>query len=225
MNTGRIKKGEKKKRKGKENALLKWLMLSLAFLVVLLVSLKFDSLIIKYIVRLQNLWLNNLMLGVTYLSSSVVVLFILTSLFLWHEHKRRWVLPLWLSLAFSITVSFIIKLIIAKARPYQASQLGLQTLPVFASSIAAWNSSFPSLHAAVAFSALPVLDKEFPYFKFVWLGFACLVAFSRVYFALHYLSDVLVGAALGYIIGFIFVRLEEKYKYSRIFNLKIGKRK
>jgi undecaprenyl-diphosphatase len=193
-------------------------ILSLIFIIVLLVSFKFDSIIVDYVTRLRNPWLNSFMLWVTYLGSTLVVLFILTSLFLWHEHKRRWILPLWLSLAFSAAVSFIIKLIIARPRPYQ---LGFtDTLPILAATIAAWNSSFSSSHAAVAFSALPVLDKEFPYFRFVWFGFACLVAFSRVYFSLHYLSDVLVGALLGYVLGLFFVRLEEKYRYSRILRLK-----
>jgi undecaprenyl-diphosphatase len=50
-----------------------------------------------------------------------------------------------------------------------------------------------------------------------WLGFAILVAFSRVYFGVHYLSDVIAGAFIGYLIGYLAMNLEEKYKYSNFF--------
>lgn len=190
------------------------LILLLAFLIALPISFRFDLLAVSNASVIRNLWLTNFMLWVTYTSSTLAILFILTSLFMWHEHKRRWILPLWLSLALSTALSILLKLITMRPRPYQLD--GFDTLMIFVVTTAAWNSSMPSMHAAIAFSALPVLDKEFPYFKFFWLGFACLVAFSRIYFALHFLSDVLIGAALGYLVGMVCVKLEEKYNYSRL---------
>jgi len=67
------------------------------------------------------------------------------------------------------------------------------------------------------FSALPILNKKFNKLKYIWLVFACLVAFSRVYFGVHYMSDVLTGALVGYLIGLSAVWIEEKYGISKAF--------
>ncbi len=179
--------------------------------IMLLISFRFDFAIVKFVGSLRNPMLDAFMLWVTYAGSTISVLFILTSIFLWHEHKRRWILPLWASLLIVVIVSSLIKIIAGRTRPFV---LNLYTLPMLAGTVAQ-NTSFPSSHAAVSFSALPILDREFPYFRVVWFGFALLVAFSRVYFALHYPSDVLTGAILGYYISFAIVRIEEKYKISK----------
>lgn len=205
-----MKKGSNKK-KAKNKGISLPLVLLILF-IVLILSFWFDLAIVKSVNTLRNPILDALMLWITFLGSTISVLFILTSLFMWHERKRRWIIPLWASLLFSFIITSIFKFFIARPRPYQ---LGIATLSILKSSFSL-DSSFPSLHAAAAFSALPVLDKEFPRFKFVWLGFALLVAFSRIYFALHYLSDLLIGAFIGYSIGCLAVRLEEKYKYSNL---------
>lgn len=59
-------------------------------------------------------------------------------------------------------------------------------------------SSFPSGHATLAFALAAVLASEHgrrAYFYAV----ASLVAVSRVYLGVHYPSDVVAGAALGYL--------------------------
>jgi len=133
---------------------------------------------------------------------NVFVIFILiTTLFLWGEKKREWIFPLWLSFLISIILSYIIKIIILRPRPIEISQI-----------LTGLNYSFPSLHAAVSFAALPILNNEFSKLKFFWVLFAFLVAFSRLYFNLHFLSDVIFGAFLGYFIGVFVVRIEEKYR-------------
>ena len=63
----------------------------------------------------------------------------------------------------------------------------------------------------LVFAALPLLNKEFKKFRYIWLIFALLVGFSRAYFGVHYLSDVFTGAIIGYLIGLSMVMIEEKY--------------
>ena len=74
-----------------------------------------------------------------------------------------------------------------------------------------WNFSFPSFQTMLVFAALPLLNKEFKRFRYVWIVFACLVGFSRAYFGVHYLSDVFGGAIIGYLIGYSMLVIEEKY--------------
>jgi len=59
------------------------------------------------------------------------------------------------------------------------------------------NASFPSSHAASAFTLAWVLGRRWKRLLPVWLVLAALVSFSRMYLHRHYLSDVVVGAAIG----------------------------
>jgi membrane-associated PAP2 superfamily phosphatase len=64
-------------------------------------------------------------------------------------------------------------------------------------------SSFPSGHAAGAFSVATVVASRYHHHRWVpWLayGFATAVSFSRVTTSAHFPSDVFLGAALGYTI-------------------------
>ena len=181
-------------------------------LLAILISLYFDSYIVKAISLIRIEFLNDIFMGLTFASSGIIIFFILTSLFLWREHKRRWILPLWFTLGISAFVSFLLKIIVQRSRPFQLAIVS--TLPVLAkNSHLTWNSSFPSIQAMLAFCAIPILSKEFPRFKYVWIIFASLIAFSRVYFGLHFLSDVIAGGLIGYLIGMIIVKVEKENKF------------
>ena len=59
------------------------------------------------------------------------------------------------------------------------------------------NASFPSGHAAGAFSLAWVLSRRWRRLTPGWWALAAMVAWSRVYLDRHYLSDVACGAVLG----------------------------
>ncbi len=191
-------------------------------LLTILISLYFDSYIIKAISFIRTDVLNDLFLGITFSVFGITVFFILTSLFLWRDKKENWILPLWVSLAVSGLVNYLLKIIVQRQRPFH---LGIvSTLPTLAkNSYLGWNSSFPSFQAMLAFCALPILSKNFPKLKYIWIILAALIAFSRAYFGLHFLSDVISGALIGYLIGWIIVRTEKKNKFWSKINKKIKK--
>jgi undecaprenyl-diphosphatase len=201
----------------------KLLFTILIFVVLTIISFFFDKKIVLFISGIRNIFFDYILLSVTFLTNSFIILFFLTTLFLWKEHKRRWILPLWLSLGISSLASFLIKIIIQRPRPFQEGIVSILTILFYfmKSGFSAWDFSFPSFHSILVFSALPVLNKEFKQLKYFWLIFALLVAFSRVYFGVHYLSDVLAGGIIGYLIGYFMVYLEEKYSYGLKFAKKI----
>lgn len=70
--------------------------------------------------------------------------------------------------------------------------------------------SFPSSHAVNSFiiaSALWFYERRLWY---VTLPPAMLVAFSRVYLGVHYVSDVAVGALIGIFFGYCAIRAKER---------------
>ena len=198
--------------RGKNLAIL---FIVLGFAVIL--SFIFDNLIVQNISKLRNLFLDEVFLGITFISSEIIIFFFLTSLFLWQEHKRKWILPLWLTLGASAIISFLLKISIQRLRPFQQDLVSIPEM-LMSKSYEIWNFSFPSFQAMLVFCALPILSKEFPKIKWFWIVFACLVAFSRVYFGLHFLSDVIVGGILGYLIGALVIRAENNKSFvKRIF--------
>ena len=205
-----------------KNKNLAVLFIVLGFAVIL--SFVFDNLIVQNISKIRNVFLDEVFSGITFISSEIIIFFFLTSLFLWQEHKRKWIFPLWLTLFFSVILSFILKFAIQRLRPFQQDLVSIPEI-LMSKSYEIWNFSFPSFQAMLVFCALPIISKEFPKIKWAWIIFAILVAFSRVYFGLHFLSDVIVGGILGYLIGVLVIRLEEKKKfgekiYKRIFRNK-----
>ena len=192
-------------------------------LFAILISFYFDSLIVKIISLIRNNFLNEFFLGLTFISSSIIIFFFLTSLFLWKEHKRKWILPLWFTLFLSAVISSLLKFVIKRPRPFQAGIVSVLSI-LEKSSHLIWNFSFPSFHSMLVFCAVPILSKEFPKFRYVWIVFAGLIAFSRIYFGLHFLSDVIAGGLIGYLIGMFIIKIEKKNLFWEMIYKKIFKR-
>jgi len=184
--------------------------------ILTLIVFLYDSKIIKLVSLIRTEYFDYIFLSVTFASNTFIIFFFLTTLFLWKEHKRKWILPLWLSSLFAGIISYLLKVMVMRPRPFQEQLISVLQIAFhfMRNNFLSWNTSFPSFQAMLVFAALPILNKEFRKFKYVWLIFACLVGFSRVYFGVHYLSDVLAGAIIGYLIGFAMMKLEEKYNFG-----------
>jgi len=190
----------------------KGVFIGIFFAFIALASFYFDSIIVRGFSLIRNGFLNDFFLGLTFLSSKVIIFFLLTIFFLFFHKKRKWILPLWFIMALSYIVSFLLKVAVQRQRPFQQGIVSI--LPVLEkTSHFIWNFSFPSAHAMMVFAILPILNKEFPKLKYIWVIFVGLVAFSRVYFGLHFLSDVLIGGLIGYLLGAIIIKIEKDNKF------------
>lgn len=187
-----------------------WLF-AIIFLIILIEN---EVFIMKFIESIRNDYLNYILLGVSFVSSTIIIFFFLTTLFLWKEHKRRWILPLWLGFILSFLISYIIKISIKRPRPFELGLVSVLNILFYfmRNSFSVWNFSFPSFDTVLVFSAIPLINKEFRKFRYFWIFFAVLAGFSKVYFGVHYLSDVLAGMIIGYLIGWLMVIVEEKYE-------------
>ena len=126
-------------------------------------------------------------------------LILLIFMILWEE-KRHKEFIIYFLLAFittSFLVNILIKNIVKRDRPYVVKRLAVTACPQ--------DFSFPSGHAAGAFTGAVVFacfDKKRRYLYFT---IATLIAFSRIYLHCHYLSDVVFGALIGYGVGKTFL--------------------
>src|SRR5215469_6018966 len=87
-----------------------------------------------------------------------------------------------------------LKYSLGRERPYQGNGGG---------SFFHGGTSFPSEHAAAAWSVAGVIAHEYPgtFSKLLAYGLASTVSFSRIHARQHFPSDVVVGSALGYLIA------------------------
>ncbi len=101
-----------------------------------------------------------------------------------------------------LLVSSFLKHLVLRLRPFEVIE-GIQNLTT--------NSvmdqySFPSSHSAFAFFIAFYLSEVIGVsgkYKWMLYGLAALVALSRVYLGVHYLSDVVVGSFVGLLAGFV----------------------
>ncbi len=205
-----------------------WTIAGICFLVILAASFFFDKQMIQFVASLRNYYLSQIFFGVKFLDNEILVAVFLTVILLWKKGKREWVFPMWMTILATGIASFILKYSIQRPRPFVQGFVTL--LPGLAdkASYHTWDFSFPSFDTALTFCAVPIVWKLFPRFRYVWISFAVLVGLSRMYFGVHFMSDVLFGGAMGLLIGILIVREEMKkgslrriyHKITKLFSKK-----
>ena len=158
--------------------------------------LPFDYAVHDWFVSLRGDTLTSFFKFVTLFGSwgVIVPVTVCVSIFLYRKHFVASVFGLWVTLVSAEATTFVLKLIIARPRPFG----GLVPEDDF---------SFPSGHAtiAVAFYGFMVFiliqyTRE-RWLKNVTVGlaviFALLIGISRLYLGVHYLSDIVAGYVVG----------------------------
>ena len=135
----------------------------------------------------------------------VILIFLIVPSIVFYKKNRKLIYLLWLVFIVSFILAFVIKLIVLRQRPIEAFNYPFTHIISY---------SFPSIHAMVVFSLLPLLIKFLPKYRYFWIAFAFLVGLSRIYFGFHFLSDVVFGALFGYFIGNYILQLYEKRKLN-----------
>lgn len=104
-------------------------------------------------------------------------------------------LVLWALLLATIFGQVTIKTFVKRLRPCQEYPNVKILVPVPS------DHSFPSGHTTSSFSCATIVCYFYPSLGVACLLFACLMAFSRIYLFVHYLSDVIFGMVLGILVA------------------------
>jgi undecaprenyl-diphosphatase len=142
----------------------------------------------------------------TYLGSHfALILFILLS---WIITKQRKIFRSFLLLyGIQSAVVYGLKFLVKRERPLffleMASKLSKGPGEIL-------DPSFPSAHAAFSFMMATLLSLWFPRYWIIFFVIAVFISWTRIYLGVHYPTDVIVGALLGYGITRIYIFLSLK---------------
>lgn len=176
-------------------------------LAVLNFLISLDLRILKlFNVDLASPFMDSFWLFVTQMhKSKVIAIGVLPLLCAYVVYIYRWeavklLIALGIAVALADSISYRgIKQFVERQRPYQnpATSTWLRKVGT------AHGASFPSNHAANCFAAAAVLSWYFRRWRALFYTLAGAVAISRVALGVHYPSDVLAGAILGYFVGWL----------------------
>jgi len=177
--------------------------------------LELDTFVSQRVLDLHSAFLEDLFFAVTMMGSLKVIAllafaFLLLILF---KRKTAYLYPFLIATLGSSLVTFVLKLLVQRARP----ELAMLNETTF---------SFPSGHATIAIGfygfMMLILGKKlssksqriltFMVGSLLILG----IGFSRIFFNVHYLSDVLAGYAVGMAGLIISIRILRKLQTQKI---------
>ncbi|MDP2362417.1 MAG: phosphatase PAP2 family protein [Ignavibacteria bacterium] len=121
------------------------------------------------------------------------------------------------------SITLVTKIVIGRSRPYKQESQYYTNPFTFDNDY----NSFPSGHTTLAFAYSTVMANEVDnvFWKIGWYSLAGLVGYSRIHHNQHWLSDVLMGTAIGYFSGEFVNNHESKNNESssiRLYPLPMG---
>ena len=156
----------------------------------------FEIALVRELQALRRPWLDDGMILASALGAGAFIWIITGSIAGIFPRHTAAMWRLWLAVALSFfVVDDLAKPFFARQRPFQIMP-DLRLIDARPSSAA-----FPSGHAAMAAAGAFSMTRMLPQARWIVWPLAAIIAFSRVYLAVHWPTDVLAGALLGLAIG------------------------
>ncbi len=164
--------------------------------------LQWDSALLHWIGTWQNPACDAILSVLTTLGNSGMIWILAAIILLCTKRYRKAGLALSLALILClVSGNILLKNLFARTRPFLADNTIELLIPPPS------GYSFPSGHTYSSFAAAFVLSKTDHRFSLPAFALAGLIGFSRIYFQVHYPTDVLAGLLLGLGIGWISSRI------------------
>ena len=171
---------------------------------------KLDVQVLSIIPHYRNDLLTNISIFINILGNPTVfgLLIIATCLFFWLSKKPYYLMQFLVTTIIGALTVYLVKIYVARPRPIEAI-------------IATSGYSFPSGHTVISTIICCLIIYSYKehlrnvYIKFVFMiimvVLSLFVSFSRVYLAVHNLSDVVVGILVGLLISSISIFIFENF--------------
>lgn len=170
--------------------------------------------VLDFIQGLRTPFADRFMSAITTLGDNGIIWIVLTGILLLIPKKRYVGVTLMVALILDLLIcNVIMKNLIARTRPFDINT-SIELLIAIPKDF-----SFPSGHTAASVVATVVL--YFRKQKILWMVAALLtlfIAFSRMYLYVHFPSDILGGAIIGAVIGYL------GYRIVYMFEIKYGRK-
>ena len=161
-----------------------------------------DQTAVNAVKLIQNPLLDKIMVFFTSLGDNGIIWIILMIVLLSGKKTRNKGVVLLITVITVFILTNYLKEEFHRVRPYEY----MNFIPKVKTS---GTSSFPSAHSAVAFAVFGVYYFYNLRYKYVIGVIALIIAVSRFYLEVHYLSDVLAGIALGLTVSYILFHVNE----------------
>lgn len=122
--------------------------------------------------------------------------------------KKKQLAHIFLTLIIGLFIVYSLKYSITRARPYDVYP-DIKKTGQFEKT----TPSFPSSHAFISFLSLHFIFKKPKWLKYFSIIYLIIIPFGSLYMAVHYPSDILIGALLGW---FLPIVISEKRAYKLI---------
>lgn len=152
--------------------------------------------------NLRNPVLTSVFTFITSLGNSGFIWIAFSLVLLVQKKWRKAGITSLLALLISLIITFAIKLSVMRPRPFMAYEDLINLI------MPSEMNSFPSGHTSSSIACAAILYKYLPKrWGILAYVLAILIAFSRLYVGVHYPSDILAGAAVGWISAYLAVCL------------------
>lgn len=163
----------------------------------------FDHNVLKFVNHtMRTEFLDHIMPYITKLGDAGIFWIALALILLIPKKTRRTGAAMGVAMLIGLIIgNGLLKNIIARTRPYDISNTVLPRHKLLIDPPTDY--SFPSGHTLASFEAATAIYKDHTVYGFLAFVLALLIAFSRIYLQVHYPSDVLGGAILGFLFGLL----------------------
>jgi undecaprenyl-diphosphatase len=153
----------------------------------------FDTSLLNQVIQLRRPWLDDLMILASALGAGGFIWIVFGSIAGIFPSNTAAMWRLWLAVAVAfLVVDDVVKPLADRARPFEV-------LPeIRLIDVRPDTRSFPSGHAAMAFAGALAGARMLPPAGWILWPLAGVIAFSRIYLGVHWPSDVVFGALLGF---------------------------
>lgn len=174
--------------------------------VALAVGFLYDIQILKALSFVRTPWLNAFMFSITDVGLAIII--VMLALYLVFKKKYLELALMVLTVGMGMEAGYLLKRIFQLPRPPSME------IADFTPLVGARGYGFPSLHATFCFCVLPYVKKickRKMYRILIWTGLLS-VTVSRVYLGVHFPTDIMGGALIGYLSAKTWMYLQEKHQ-------------